>query len=53
MKRERQVNRERVEHIPPEPLEQQSYKEAATVTDDESAPLKGPPQETGTMVPHD
>ena len=53
MKRERQVNRERVEHIPPEPEENTSYKEATTVTDNENAPMEGPPQETGTMIPHD
>ena len=53
MKRERQVNRERVEHQPPEPEEQTSYKEATTVTDDERPPMKGPPQETGTMEPRD
>jgi hypothetical protein len=53
MKRERQVNRERVEHQPPEPQEQTSYKEATTVTDDERPPLHGPPQETGTTEPRD
>jgi hypothetical protein len=53
MKRERQVNRERVEHRPPEPDEHISYKEATTVTSDENPPCPGPPQETGTMEPHD
>lgn len=53
MKRERQVNRERVEQRPPEPREQQSYKEGTTVTADERAPLEGPPQESGTTTPHD
>lgn len=53
MKRERQVNRERVEHRTPEPDEDTTYKEATTVTADEHAPLPGPPQETGTMQPHD
>jgi hypothetical protein len=53
MKRERQVNRERVEIRTPEPIEDLSYKEATTVTEDENPPLPGPPQETGTMTPHD
>jgi hypothetical protein len=53
MKRERQVNRERVQHQPPEPEEQTTYKEATTVTDDERPPMKGPPQETGTTEPRD
>lgn len=53
MKRERQVNRERVEHRPRAPEEQTSYKEATTVTDDERPPMKGPAQETGTTTPHD
>jgi len=53
MKRERQVNRERVEHRPPEREENTAYKEATTVTEDERPPLEGPPQESGTMVPHD
>jgi hypothetical protein len=50
---ERKVKRDRVEHRPPEPQEQTSYKEATTVTDDENAPIPGPPQETGTTRPHD
>jgi hypothetical protein len=50
---ERQVNHERVEYHPPEPNENLSYKEATTVTEDENPPLPGPPQETGTMLPHD
>lgn len=53
MTRERQVNRERVEHRTPEPEEQTSYKEATTVTDDEHPPMEGPAQETGTMEPRD
>ncbi len=53
MKRERQVNRERVEHWTPEPDENTTYKEATTVTSDEAPPLPGPAQETGTMEPHD
>lgn len=53
MKRERQVNRERVEHLPPQPDENTSYKEATTVTDDERPPMQSPPQESGTMVPKD
>jgi hypothetical protein len=53
MKRERQVNRERVEHRPPEPQGNTAYKEATTVTDDERPRIPGPPQESGTMVPHD
>lgn len=53
MKRERQVNRERVEHKLPESEENTSYKEGSTVTEDERPPMQGPPQETGTMLPHD
>ena len=53
MKRERQVNRERVEYRPPDHDENTAYKEATTVTEDEAPPLPGPPQETGTMTPHD
>ncbi|HWE26989.1 MAG TPA: hypothetical protein VHB97_03260 [Polyangia bacterium] len=53
MNRERQVNVDRVEHHTPEPQEQTSYKEATTVIYDETPPLKGPPQETGTTAPHD
>lgn len=47
------MKRDRVEHQTPEPDEETTYKEATTVTDDERAPLPGPPQETGTMTPHD
>jgi hypothetical protein len=50
---EREVNRERVEHRPPDPDENLSYREATTVTEDEHPPLRGPPQESGTMLPHD
>ena len=50
---ERKVNRERVEQRPAEPTEQTSYKEATTVTDDENEPIPGPPQESGTSLPHD
>ena len=53
MKRERHVNRERVEQRPPECEENTAYKEATTVTDDERPRLPGPPQETGTTTPHD
>ena len=53
MKRERQVNRERVEHNPQQPDENTSYKEATTVTDDERPPMQSPPQETGTTTPKD
>jgi len=53
MERERQVNQERHAYLPPEPEENTSYKEATTVTEDENAPMEGPPQETGTMVPRD
>ena len=53
MKRERQVNRDRVEHRPPEREENTAYKEATTVTEDERPPMQSPPQETGTMVPKD
>jgi hypothetical protein len=50
---ERKINRDRVERKLPEPEENTSYKEATTVTDDENAPLPGPPQESGTTRPHD
>ena len=53
MSRERQVNRSRQEHRPPEPDESRSYTERTTVTENEQPPLKGPPQETGTTKPHD
>ncbi len=47
------VSRRRVEYRPPDPDEDLSYKERTTVTHDAHAPLPGPPQETGTMTPHD
>jgi len=50
---ERQVKRDRVEHHTPDPDENLTYKEATTVTEDENPPLPGPPQETGTTLPHD
>jgi hypothetical protein len=50
---ERDVKHDRVEHLLPELEENTSYKEATTVTDDENPPLPGPPQETGTWLPHD
>ncbi|MDB4964649.1 MAG: hypothetical protein JWN44_338 [Myxococcales bacterium] len=50
---ERKKNQERVEHLPPEPDENTTYKEATTVTDDENGPIPGPPQESGTVRPHD
>ncbi|HXU70979.1 MAG TPA: hypothetical protein VN947_16710 [Polyangia bacterium] len=53
MRREREVNRTRREMRAPEPDEMKSYTEATTVTEDEQPPLPGPPQETGTMTPHD
>jgi hypothetical protein len=53
MKRERQVNRRFVEQRPPEPDEMVTYNEATTVTEAEHPPLPGPPNETGTMTPHD
>jgi hypothetical protein len=54
MKRERQVNRDRVEHRPPEPDESRhSYTESSTVTENQNPPLAAPPQETGTKTPHD
>jgi hypothetical protein len=53
MEWERQVNRTRVEQRPPEPDESRSYNLDTTVTRDEQPPLPGPPQETGTMRPHD
>lgn len=47
------MNRARKEWRPPEPDEMLSYTERHTVTEDEQPPLPGPPQETGTMTPHD
>jgi hypothetical protein len=37
---------------PPEPDENMTYKEETTVTEDQNPPLPGPPQESGTMLPH-
>jgi hypothetical protein len=37
---------------PPEPDENMTYKEETTVTEDRYPPLPGPPQESGTMLPH-
>ena len=42
---------QRVEHRTPEPIENTSYKEATTVTEDEHRRIESPPQETGTMKP--
>ena len=53
MNRERQVNTTRREQRPPEPDESRSYTESTTVNENEHAPMKGPPQETGTTAPHD
>jgi len=50
---ERQVNRKRVEQKVPEPRENQSYKEATTPTESDHGSPIGPPQESGTMRPHD
>ena len=53
MNRERKVNDKRVEQRPPEPDESRTYKEGTVVTEDQRAPMKAPPQETGTSKPHD
>jgi hypothetical protein len=53
MNREREVNRRFVEQRPPEPDEARSYTEATTVTEETYPRLPGPPQESGTMTPHD
>jgi hypothetical protein len=50
---EREVNRKRVEQRTPEPNENTTYKEATTPTEGERGSPQGPPQESGTMLPHD
>jgi hypothetical protein len=47
------VNRKRVEFAPPLPDENTTYKEDTTVTEEQTPPLPGPPQESGTTWPHD
>ncbi len=54
MNTEREVKRDgrREQHVP-EPDENMTYKEETTVTYDANPRLPGPPQESGTMIPHD